>query len=217
MTRWRAIAMRSLTSLSSAEIGTLAALVDQGRPSEAEHRTRVLLAEHPDSGLLWKILGVALVRQDKDALQPLLRAAELLPLDAEAHRNLGGALYDRGQWPAALLSLQSAIAIQPEDPGALIDAGNASRALGRTAEAVPLYQAALKLKPDQVEAHNNLGNAYLELDHHQEAADCYRRAPRPATRRSADSQQPGQCTVAHRPSRRGARGWPARRDTHSGF
>ena len=168
--------MHSLTSLSSAEIGTLAALVDQGRLSEAEHRTRVLLAEHPDSGLLWKILGVALVRQDKDALQPLLRAAELVPLDAEAHRNLGGALYDRGQWAAALLSLQNALALYPDDVAALVEAGNASRALGRVAEAVPLYQAALRLDPGEVEAQNNLGNAFLELDRHKEAADCYRRA-----------------------------------------
>ena len=168
--------MHRLSSLSSTEIGALAALVDQGHLSEAEHRIRVMLAEHPDSGLLWKILGVALVRQDKDALQPLLRAAELLPLDAEAHRNLGAALYDRGQWAAALLSLQTALALKPEDVGALVDAGNASRALGRVAEAVPLYQAALKLDPAEVEAQNNLGNAFLELDRHDEAADCYRRA-----------------------------------------
>jgi tetratricopeptide (TPR) repeat protein len=168
--------MPRLSSLSSAEVGALAQLVEQDRLGEAEQRIRVLLSEHPDSGLLWKILGVALVRQGKDALHPLLRAAELLPLDAEAHRNLGAALYDREQWAAALLSLQTALALQPDDVGSLIDAGNASRALGRAAEAVPLYQAALKLDPHSAEAQNNLGNAFLELDRCQEAADCYRRA-----------------------------------------
>ena len=168
--------MHRLSSLSSAEIGALVELVNQGRLSEAEHQIRVLLAEHPDAGLLWKVLGVALVRQGKDALQPLMRAAELMPLDAEAHRNLGAALYDQGQWAAALLSLQTALALEPGDVGAYVDAGNASRALGRIAEAIPLYQAALKLDPGAVEARNNLGNAFLELDRHQEAADCYRRA-----------------------------------------
>lgn len=135
-----------------------------------------MLNEHPDSGLLWKILGVALVRQDKEALQPLLRAAELLPLDAEAHRNLGEALYHRGQWAAALLSLQNALALHPDDVESLVNAGNASRELGRTAESIPLYQSALKLDPGSVEALNNLGNAFLELDRCQEAADCYRSA-----------------------------------------
>ena len=44
------------------EIGALVALINQGRLSEAEHRARGLLKIHPDSGMLWKTLSVALMR-----------------------------------------------------------------------------------------------------------------------------------------------------------
>ena len=111
--------------------------------SEAEHEARALLAMHPNAGMLWKILGVALLRQGKDALQALRRTTELMPHDGEAHGNLGAALHDLGQWDEALVSLRRALAIQPHDVEALVDAADALRALGRAREAVALYQRAL--------------------------------------------------------------------------
>jgi len=77
--------------LSLSEIGALVALVEQDRLGDAEERARALLALYPDTGMLWKILGVALLRQRKDALPALRRAAQLMSHDAEAHRNLGAA------------------------------------------------------------------------------------------------------------------------------
>src|SRR5450755_4227587 len=53
------------------EIGALLALVNEERLSEAEHRVRALLAMHPNAGMLWKVLSVALLRQGKEALQAL--------------------------------------------------------------------------------------------------------------------------------------------------
>ena len=93
-------------TLSAQEIGALVGLVNQGRLHEAEGHARKLLAKHPDQGMVWKILSVALVRQGKDALTELGRTAELLPADAEAHRNLATARRDRGQWAEALVSLR---------------------------------------------------------------------------------------------------------------
>jgi tetratricopeptide (TPR) repeat protein len=158
------------------EIGALVALVNQEHASEAEHRARALLKDYPDSGILWKILGVALVRQGKDALPVLRRTAELMPNDAEAHSNLGSALHERGQWALSLASLRQALAIQPNDVEVLIDAASAMRALGQTREAVSFYQRALRLQPRRAEAHNDLGNAFLELGQPADAVDCYRRA-----------------------------------------
>ncbi len=134
-------------SLNPREIGALVALVDQERVSEAEHRSRALLAMHPDAGMLWKILGVALMRQGKDALHPLRRTAELMPHDGEAHGNLGAALHDLGRWDEALASLRRALAIQPNNVEALVDAADALRALGQAREAAALYQRALELSP----------------------------------------------------------------------
>jgi tetratricopeptide (TPR) repeat protein len=156
--------------------GALVALIGEGRLAEAERSARALLETQPDAGLLWKILSVALVRQGKDALQPLRRAAELLPEDAEAHVNLGAALHDRGHWAEALASLERSLALRPEDAQTLIDGGNALRGLRRAREAVAFYERALRIEPHSAEAHNNLGNARLELGEVAAAAASYRRA-----------------------------------------
>jgi len=160
--------------LSAQEIGALVAMVDQDRLAEAEHSARALLNHHPTTGILWKILSVALLRQDKDALLALRRAAGLLPNDPEALINLGAALHDRQEWSEALTSLQRALTIQPENAEALIDAANAARALGRPGESVALYQRALQVNPRSAEAQNNLGNAFLELGLCTDAVRCYR-------------------------------------------
>jgi tetratricopeptide (TPR) repeat protein len=163
-----------MSKLNPQEIGALVALVNQGRLSEAEHKVRKLLTMHPKAGMLWKILGVTLMRQGKDALQALRRATDLLPHDAEAHGNLGAALHDRAQWSEALVSLRRTLEIQPHNVEALVDAADAMKALGQAREAVPLYQRALQRSPRLLEAQNNLGNAFLELGQPDDAVDCYR-------------------------------------------
>ena len=163
-------------SLPPQEIGALVALVNQDRLSEAQHRASTLLLKHPEAGMLWKILSVALLRQGKDALHALRKTTELMPQDAEAHANLGQALHDLGQWEGALISLRRALKIQPDNVEALVDSANALKALRRVSEAVPLYQRALQHDPELVEAHNNLGNAFLELRRYEDAVGCYQRA-----------------------------------------
>jgi tetratricopeptide (TPR) repeat protein len=162
--------------LNPHEIGGLVAMINQDRLSEAEQNARALLNIHPNDGMPWKILSVALLRQGKEALQALRRTAELMPNDAEAHSNLGAALHDRGQWGEALISLRRALEIRPHDVQALIDAANATRALGQARESVELYQRALQINPRSPEAQNNLGNAFLELGQCAEAVVCYRLA-----------------------------------------
>jgi tetratricopeptide (TPR) repeat protein len=162
--------------LNTADIGALIALVEQQRLGEAERRTLALLAQHTDAGILWKILGVALMRQGKDALPALRRTAELMPQDAEAHGNLGAALHDQGHWAQGLASLQRALALQPDNVEALVDAADATRALGGPREAVALYRRALTVQPQLLEARNNLGNAFMELRQFQDAVEQYRLA-----------------------------------------
>jgi tetratricopeptide (TPR) repeat protein len=165
-----------VSALSAQEIGALVGLVSHGQLQEAESRARKLLATHPEHGMLWKILSVALVHQGKDAITELRRAAELMPNDAEAHRNLAAACRERGDWPAALASLRRALALQPNDADGIAEAADAMRALGGVREAVALYQRALLLNPQLVEARNNLGNAFLELGQNADAERSYRLA-----------------------------------------
>ena len=77
------------------EIAALVTLANSDRPAEAESRAAALIRLTPRLGILWKVLSVAQVRQGKDALQALAVAAELMPGDAEANRNLGSALNER--------------------------------------------------------------------------------------------------------------------------
>jgi tetratricopeptide (TPR) repeat protein len=159
-----------------AEIGVLVALLDRGQPAEAEGRTQTLLGSHPRSGMLWKILGVARVRQDKNALEALQKAAELMPGDAEAHENLAAALLQRRQWGDALASLERVVELQPRNAQALIDTADTLRELARPRDAVPFYRRALRLEPRLVEARNDLGNALLESNLFAEAIAEYRAA-----------------------------------------
>jgi tetratricopeptide (TPR) repeat protein len=163
-------------TLAAQEPGAVAALISQGRLSEAERQASALLQRSPDSGVLWKILGVALGRQGKEALPALRRAAELLPDDAEAHRNLGAELLARGQPEEALVSLRRALENQPRDVAVLMAAANALGALGRAREAVPLYERALEIDAHLPDVQNNLGNAFQELGEPAKAVDCYRQA-----------------------------------------
>lgn len=167
-------AMPVVTAPDPRLVGALVSLVHHGHLQEAEQRVSALLRAQPGEGVLWKVLSVALMRQGKDALPALRRAAELLPQDAEAHANLGSALHTRGQWDAALASLRHSLTLQPRNAEALVEAGDAQRALGSPREAIILYQEALRLDSRRAEAHHNLGNAFLDLNQPGEAARCYR-------------------------------------------
>src|SRR5271170_1061332 len=59
-------------TLQGQETDALVAMINQGRLAEAETLARALLRNFPNSGVLWKSLSVALMRQGKDAL-PALR------------------------------------------------------------------------------------------------------------------------------------------------
>lgn len=170
------VAAHAARPADSNEIGLLVGMVNQGHLEEVQARASALLRGQPEAGMLWKVLSVALLRQGKDALPALRRAAGLLPQDAEAHANLGSELRARGEWGAALTSLLHSLTLQPRNLAALIDAADAERVLGRAREAVALYQLALEIDPRRCEVHNNLGNAFLELSQPAEAVRCYRRA-----------------------------------------
>ncbi|HYM27148.1 MAG TPA: sulfotransferase [Steroidobacteraceae bacterium] len=158
------------------ELALLVELVNQGRLGEAEARAGARLRSQPQEGMLWKILSVALLRQGKDALPALQRAAELLPQDPEAHTNLGAELNARGQFEAGLASLRQALQLSPYNADALVAAGNAQRHLGRPGEALKLYAWALQAEPRRADAHHNLGGALLDVGRPADAVRSYREA-----------------------------------------
>ncbi len=157
-------------------LARLKRLIQQQRLAEAEAAARSELRTHANLGMLWKILSVVLVQQHKDALPELTRAAELLPLDAEALGNLGSALHAEGHWLAALPYVERALRLAPNDTGLLMEMADCLRATGKARDAVALHLRALELEPDRAEWHCSLGNLLVETRKIDAAMRHYRQA-----------------------------------------
>jgi tetratricopeptide (TPR) repeat protein len=161
---------------SPAKISQIVALVSAGRHVELESRARELLVQYPNSGLVWKVLGLALWLQGKDALEPLNRATELLPDDAEAHSNLGNAFRALGQLEQAVKSHRRALTVKPNYAEAQNNLGSALQDLGYLDEAIASFRRALAIKPDFALAHSNLGNVLTLQNRRIDAEVSCRRA-----------------------------------------
>jgi tetratricopeptide (TPR) repeat protein len=163
-------------ALTAAAMGELALLMNAGRYAELEHSARQLLERHPEAGIVWQLLGIALRMQAKDALPALQRAITLLPDDAGVHNNLGNALGQHGRLDDAAASYRRALALKPDFAEAHNNLGYVLRGLGQLDDAVASYRRALRIKPDYAEAHHNLGDALLRLGRLEDAVAAYRRA-----------------------------------------
>ncbi|MEQ1526103.1 MAG: tetratricopeptide repeat protein [Gallionella sp.] len=147
-----------------------------GQFVELEQSASDLLKSHPNAGGAWKLLGLSLQMQGKDALPAMQKAAELLPADAEIHANLAALLRARGQLETAIISGQRALKIRPDFPEAHNNQGVALKELGQFEAALFHYRKAVELKPDFAEAHNNLGITLKELGQLNSAIASYRHA-----------------------------------------
>ena len=132
-----------------AECDQLAALFAGGRHADAESRARLLLKRYPDSGFVWKILGLTLRMRGKDSLQALQTAATFLPGDAEVHNHLGITLMGLNQLNEAEKSFNRAVQITPSSAEAhfnlafLLNAqGKYSLALGSIIQSLQIKEVA---------------------------------------------------------------------------
>ncbi len=188
---------RAPGALSLAEPQSLAAMVNEGRHLELEARARELLIHFPNSGLVWKLLGLSLWVQGKDALPSLKRAAELLPDDAEAHSNLGNAFRAAGQLENAVASQRRALALKPDYAQAHNNLGSALLDLARLDEALASFGRAAALNPDLALAHSNLGNALMLHKQPDAAESSCRRALEIDPRLTAAIVQIAEIQAAH--------------------
>ena len=158
------------------ELNHLVTLFEAGRYVELENRTRLLVEQFPESGFVWKVLGVALLAQGKDALHAMQMATNLLPDDAEVHCNLGNVLRGLGQLDNSAASYRRALELKPDFAEAHYNLGNYLRDIGQLDNAVTHYRRALEIKPEFVEASSNLGNILHDLGQLEDAVACYRSA-----------------------------------------
>ncbi|MDB5801574.1 MAG: glycosyltransferase [Rhodocyclales bacterium] len=164
----------SSSQLPQAELNELIMLFKTGLHAKLELQALFLAERYPDCGLVWKVLGISLQLQGKDALPALIKAQRLLPEDAEAHYNLAVALSAQPQ--DAIANYLRALQINPEYPEAHYNLGNILNELGRFDDAIVHYRRALELKPNFAEAYCNLGLVLAATGQFDDAATHYRRA-----------------------------------------
>jgi len=170
-----------LLPAGTVELETLLVLLHTARFAELEVRARTFLETFPQSGPAWQLLGIALSKQGKDALQALMEAVKYLPGDAVAHLSLGNALGRSGRLEEAAVSYRRALAIQPDFAEAHSNLGDVQLEQGLLAEAAGSFRRAIQIKPELSEGHQNLGKTLLRLGHYEEALSSCQRAVRLAS------------------------------------
>ena len=163
---------------AAAEIGHATGLFDGARYADAEAAARNLVARYPHHGFGWKLLGVALKQLGRldEALEPMRRAAQLLPDDAGAQHNLAVAFLHLQRPAEAEATLRRVLMLQADHAEAQFQLGHLLRAQGRYGEAEAAFRRTAELRPDYADAHINLGNALQEQGRMSEAEASYRRA-----------------------------------------
>lgn len=160
------------------EIDALIALYRQGRLADVLQQGEALAHQHPQTPILFNILGAANagLKRPEAALQCFERALLLSPGSAEAHNNLGNALKSLRRFDEALASYKKALAIQPDAPSIHNNLGHAHNALGHRDDAIASYERAIKLKPGYVEAWYNLGSTLRAVGRREDAIAILTRA-----------------------------------------
>jgi len=161
---------------TSTEMDDLLGMLHAKRYADSESFARALLPKHPNSGYIWKTLGISLWMQGKDSRRAFYNVTRLEPDDPEGHCNLGHVLLEFGQPQQAAQSARRALQLDPRLAEAHSNLGNALRQLGDIEAAVASYHAALALQPGSASAHNNLGTALQALGRMEEAIASYRAA-----------------------------------------
>ncbi|HEU4871235.1 MAG TPA: FG-GAP-like repeat-containing protein [Pyrinomonadaceae bacterium] len=123
-------------------------------------------------------IGVALLEQfkAKEAADAFRRALQLDPSLALARINLGIALFNMPDVPAAQKELQAAIAAAPNAPQPHYVLGLAAKSQNKADEAIASFQKVLQIDAKDVGANVNLGQLYAQQRKYAEAIAVLRTA-----------------------------------------
>jgi len=123
-------------------------------------------------------IGVALLEQFKykEAADSFKRALQLDPALTLARINLGIALFNLPDLPAAQKELQAASALVPNAPQPHYVLGLLAKTQNKPDEAIASFQKVLRIDPNDVGANVNLGQLYAQQRKYQEAIAVLRTA-----------------------------------------
>ena len=162
---------------NNAPIQDLVRLLQTGRFDELAAKATNCTTRWPQSGPVWHLLGLAHLNlnQFAQAIEPLMRAARLIPKDPEILEQLGIAQMQSGAREAALKTFERCLTLAPEQPALLINIASLANDLGRYAVAERNASAALRRSPEQPEALFNLGRSLRGLGRPADAIAAFRR------------------------------------------
>ena len=147
-----AIARARRLSPSDADYANTEALLKErsGDANGAAQAWRSLLTRSPEHADAWYNLGrLALARgHHREAMDLLLRAAQLRPRWADAYKNLGEACFAHGDVEAAEAAFQAALQCQPADADSLANLARLRQEADDSPAALTHYRAALTAQVD---------------------------------------------------------------------
>jgi tetratricopeptide (TPR) repeat protein len=155
-----------LVSILCCALTTAHLQTDQSKPNAREDAYRA------------NNLGVALLEQfkHKEAADAFRRALQLDPSLVTARINLGIALFNMPDLPAAQKELQAAIAAAPAAPQPHYLLGLAAKTQNKPEEAIASFQKVLRVDPNDVGANVNIGQLYAQQRKYPEAIAALRLA-----------------------------------------
>lgn len=160
------------------QINNLIKIYQSGELSQAEHISKQLLHQHPQTLVLFNILGASLQRQGKlqEALDVFNKTITLKPDYADAYNNKGVVYRGLGKTESAIKNYKKAISLKPDYADAHYNLGTAYSDLGHQEQAIKSYEKAIQCKPDHAQAYHNQGVIFGDLGQLEKAIENYGKA-----------------------------------------
>ncbi len=144
------------------------------KPTDAKAEYEKAISLDPKMASAYQNLGLTLLPTDPAAaLEPLQRAAEMMPDDARSKWLLGTALEMNGKIELAIVQYQAARKLDDQDPEIRNSLGNALLITGHLSEAEAMYREALSLDHNAEplrQSHRGLAEALIAQKKLEEAA-----------------------------------------------
>jgi len=169
-------------------IESVIGLYNSGKLKQAVAVARKLIRAHPDTPMLYNVLGASLAarKRYREAIAAYSKLLELEPNLAPGYMNIGHAQRGLGDIDKAIECYKKAIELNPQFFEAYFNLGIALQDLGELEGAIESYRLSIDLQSNDPEVHYNLGTAlqfeaYInlgialrDLGRFDEALDSYR-------------------------------------------